>query len=188
MAIDWAKLGEERQKDKTRFYVIIGGDKEFTHDTLIPVVVNDMVQMANGDEILFHFADRLLRKRVDEDYEIIVFCGDNNGVDQMAVRYANEKGYDLREYRANWDALGNKAGYERNSNMFTHIGLKPNKGGLIFWNGENAYTKNLIYLGWECGVSLRVYNYREKRWFTQDEIRDIQEEERRVQLSYGRGV
>lgn len=188
MAIDWSKLGEERQLDKRRFYLIIGGDKEFTENTLIPVVVNDMVQMANGDEILYHFADRLLRKRVSEGFEIRVYCGDNNGVDRLAMRYANERNYQLSEYKANWDALGNKAGYERNSNMFTHIGLKQNNGGLIFWNGENTYTRNLIYLGWECGVPLRVYNYRTKKWLSEEEVKDIQEEERRVQLSYGRGV
>lgn len=188
MGIDWKKLGEQRQLDKTIFYLIISGDKEFKSDVLIPMTVDEKIQMIDGETVLFHFADRLLRKRVAEGFKIIVYCGDNNGADQMAVKYANIRDYGLSEYKANWELKGNKAGYERNSNMFTHIGLKPNNGGLIFWNGSNIYTRNLIYLGWECGVPLRVYNYKDKKWLSQEEIEEIQMEERRIQLSYGRGV
>lgn len=187
MAIDWNKLGEERQRDKNRFYIIIDGDKEFNSETLIPLVVNDMVQMIDGETVLFEFTDRLLRKRVKDGFEIMVFTGDNNGVDQLAVKYANTRGYSISEYHANWDFNGNKAGYMRNSNMFSHVGMKPNNGAILFWDGENKYTRNLIYLGWECGVSLRVYNYKKKAWVSEKEVESIQMDERRVQLGYGRG-
>lgn len=187
MKIDWNKLGEERRLDKNRFYLIITGDKEFTSSKFVPVVIDDKVQMVEAQEVLNSFTDRLLRTRIANGNEIIVQCGDNNGVDAMAEVYARERDYKLNKYIADWDNNGSRAGYIRNEKLFSSVGLKENKGGIIFWDGEDSYTKNLIYLGWEFGISLRVFNYSDKRWLNKEQIENVQFEERREQLKYGRG-
>lgn len=187
MKIDWNKLGEERIKDKTRFYLIISGDKSFKPDDFITMVVNDTVSTVEAQDMVDAFADRLLRTRVSEGFEILVKCGDNAGADTMAANYARSKDYNLQQFHANWDENGSRAGYIRNERLFSSIGLKEHKGGIIFWNGEDPYTKNMIYLGWEFGISLRVYNYVEKRWLKKEEIDTVQNDERVVQLQYGRG-
>lgn len=187
MKIDWSKLGEERIKDKTRFYLIISGDKGFKPDDFITMASEESVQTVEAQEMVNAFTDRLLRTRLSDGFDILVKCGDNAGTDAMAASYAESKGYSLQRFTANWEGNGNRAGYMRNESLFSSIGLKEHKGGILFWNGEDPYTKNMIYLGWEFGISLRVYNYVEKRWLKKDEIEKIQNDERMVQLHYGRG-
>lgn len=186
MKIDWKLLEENRIKDKTRFYLIISGDKDFTQSSFVPVVVNEQVSLMEAQDVVARLTDGMLKSRVENKFEIIVNCGDNQGADLMANIYANSRQYECKTFKADWDNYGNKAGYLRNQSLFTHVGLHEHKGGVIFWDGEDSYTRNLIFLGWEYGVPLRVFNYKLKRWLKKDEIEEVQDQERRVQARYGR--
>lgn len=174
MSIDFKRLAEEQQKDKTRFYLVLAGDKEFQGDSYSMMSVNGMVTAVQNYDIIKTFALKLLSKKIDEQDEIILVSGDNDGVDAVAMKLAIELDCNMYRYEADWEADGNRAGYIRNEKMFLKVSLKPNRGCILFWNGENSYTKNLIYQCYEFSVPCKVYNYVTKSWMTQQSIQDIQ--------------
>lgn len=87
--------------------------------------------------------------------EITVVCGMARGSDMLGYRYANEKGYLIEEFPAEWDKYGKKAGYIRNQAM-----ADANSDALIaFWNGESRGTKHMIDIVKEKGLKIKIYNY-----------------------------
>lgn len=187
MKIDWAELDKQRILDKNRFYVIISGDKSLNENSFIPVLINDSVQLTEAETVVFTAIDNMLKTRIANGNEIYVLCGDNSGSDMFGYKYASQKDYEVIQYFADWDGNGSRAGYIRNESMFARAGIKQNKGCILFWDGEDPFTKNMIYLGWEFGIPVRVFNYKTSKWLKKDEIEEIQMAERRVQAGYRRG-
>lgn len=186
MAIDFGKARYEFQKDKSRFYLILSGDKEFIGSDLAYVADGDKVKTITYKELVYTYVDKLIHKRVNDGNEIIIVAGDNNGIDDIARSYSIDKDYDMIKFVTEWEALGSRAGYLRNEDMFMRVGYKRNKGAILFWNGTNPYTLNLIYQAYVFGTPLRVYMYKDKRWLSQEEIEDIQYTEREKQSSWRR--
>jgi hypothetical protein len=182
--VDWKNLNEEMQLDKRRFYVVISGDKGFRRDDYIIAVIDDMVKTIPTQELLTISMDKLLTNAKENYDEIIVIVGDNNGADSLAEDYAISHNYNVFKYEADWESSGNKAGFERNEKMFLHVGRRSHKAAVLFWDGQDYMTRNLIYQAYNYCTPLRVWNYSEKRFLTQDEIKEIQYEERQRQAKY----
>lgn len=182
--MDWKKLREERIADKNRFYLVLSGDKEFKSDDYFSMSVQGQIVMMSGYDVFKAFVVKLLTNRIMAGNEIRFVSGDNYGTDAMTEALANELDSTVFRYAADWDTNGSKAGFVRNEEMFFRVGSKENKGAILFWNGDNVYTKNLIFQSYIFGTPCRVYNYVAKRWLTQDEIEGIQLEERQKQISY----
>lgn len=68
-----------------------------------------------------------------------IISGGAKGVDSLAIRYADEKNYNLEVYKPDWDLHGKSAGIIRNKLMAT-------KGTwlIAFWDGQSRGTKNMI--------------------------------------------
>ena len=64
-------------------------------------------------EMLKNKLDKLLVNQK----EIQIVSGGCRGVDKLGERYAKEKGYSLKIFKANWDKYGKKAGPLRNRKM-----------------------------------------------------------------------
>lgn len=185
MSIDFNKLREEREADKKRFYLLLSGDKDFTDDDYIFVSLNGHVVGVNHESLVHDFVTRLISKRVEQGDEIRIVTGDNKGVDKMAESYGNKNDYDVYIYEAHWEEYGNKAGFMRNEEMIFKTQLRENKACVLFWDGENKSTLNLLYLALKVGIKCKVYNYRRKNWLSQEEMEAIEIEERRNQMRYG---
>lgn len=69
----------------------------------------------NDYRLFCSFVDRCL-SRLNLEYELIILSGHCSGTDKMAERYAQERGYGLELFPADWK-LGKKAGPLRNKRM-----------------------------------------------------------------------
>lgn len=184
--MDWKKLGEELRADEHRFYCVVSGDKEWYAGDYSYLSVNGHVEAVNNYVIFKTSVVTILQKKIDGGIELRFISGNNRGVDAMTESLANDLGVDVYRYEADWDTNGRKAGFVRNEEMFFGVGPKKHKGCILFWNGENHYTLNQIYQAYLFGVPCRVYNYRQKRWLSKEEIEAIQYQERNKQIDFKR--
>ena len=87
-----------------------------------------------------------------EDIEIV--SGVARGADMLAVRYAAERGYSVKEFVAEWDKLGKGAGYRRNEQMAEYADAL-----IAFWDGRSKGTKHMIELAQSKGLKVKVVRY-----------------------------
>ena len=129
---------------KKEFRVVIAGSRNFKDYELLTIE-----------------ADYMLSNKIKEGYEIVVVSGRARGTDSLGERYAEEKGYRIDKYPADWNNLDvqpckikynkfNKpynalAGHNRNEQMAKHA-LEVNGGCLLFHDGTSTGTKNMIDL------------------------------------------
>ena len=111
--------------------VIIAGSRNFNDYNLL-------VEKCNS--ILTNISDNI---------EIV--SGTAIGADQLGERYGKEKGYNIKQFPANWDEFGKKAGYIRNEQMAMYADAL-----IAFWDGESKGTKHMIDLGKKRGLKIRI--------------------------------
>ena len=88
-------------------------------------------------------------KNVQTQVEIV--SGTAKGADKLGEQYAKEMGYAIKQFPADWDRYGKKAGYVRNRQMAeygTHC--------VCFWDGKSYGTKMMIALCAEHSINCRV--------------------------------
>lgn len=101
----------------------------------------------------------LLREKCDlllanRHPDVTIVCGMARGADLLGKRYAEEKGYPVLEYPADWKTNGLSAGYIRNKQM------AENSDALIaFWDGQSRGTNHMINLACERNLEVRVFRY-----------------------------
>lgn len=186
--VDWKALGEQRDKDKRTLYVVLSGDKSFGPSNSMVMKINGQDEMVSGDVLYEALVGRILSKRKPNDFDIIVRCGDNAGVDELAQRYCERHGIVPRVQKTNWDKGGKAAGYRMCEDLFVWISNKEHTLSLLLWDGRDLYTRHAIWCTANFGVPVVVYNYVKREWFSKDEIQRVQEEVRMEQLKYGRWV
>ena len=91
----------------------------------------------NNYDVFCEFLDECFIQLDKKD--ITILSGKCSGVDNMAERYAIEKGYDLETYPAEWNKFGKSAGPKRNRIMAERADLV-----MVFWDYKSKGTKNLI--------------------------------------------
>ncbi len=185
MPVSFVKLMEQEKADENIMYLVLSGDRMLTQGSSMIMKVNGHDEMVSGYSLYLALLKKVIGRRLDEGFKIDIRCGDNNGVDAMAERWGKENGHVVHVVRANWDK-GSNAGYIRNESLYLYVGLKKHKGSLLLWDGEDPYTKHLMFCAWTQSVPLRVWNYSKKCWLTADEIYTLQMEVRDEQAKYGR--
>ena len=84
-------------------------------------------------------------------FNIVVVSGGAFGVDQLGEIYAEECGYSVQRYPADWAKNGKAAGPIRNAKM------ADNADALIaFWDGQSRGTKNMIEVAKNRGLKVRI--------------------------------
>ena len=84
---------------------------------------------------------------------IEIVSGTARGADKLGERYAREKGYDIKQFPANW-SLGKSAGYIRNDEMAQYADML-----IAFWDGTSKGTKHMIDLANKRGIKVEIVNY-----------------------------
>ena len=87
-----------------------------------------------------------------KDVEIV--SGTAAGADTLGERYAQEKGYEVKKFPAQWDLYGKSAGYKRNQQMAEYA-----DGLIAFWDGKSKGTKHMIDIANKMGLKVRVIRY-----------------------------
>lgn len=101
---------------------------------------------------------QLLRDKLDyylqnlPDIEIV--SGGAKGADALGERYAEENAYPLKIFPADWDNLGKRAGFVRNSEMAEHADYL-----IAFWDGKSRGTKHMINIAKRVGLKVKVVIY-----------------------------
>ena len=115
------------------FRIIIAGSRTF----------NDYNKLATH-------CDRLLAEK-KKTHHIVIVSGTCRGADLMGERYAQEHGYSIARYPADWNRLGKFAGIQRN------LIMANNADALIaFWDGQSHGTKAMIEFAREKNLAVRV--------------------------------
>jgi hypothetical protein len=113
--------------------VIIAGSRNFNDYNLLK---------SSCDNLLTQFTN------------IEIVSGTARGADKLGERYAREKGYDIKEFPANWDKFGKSAGYIRNDEMAQYADML-----IAFWDGTSKGTKHMIDLANKRGIKVEIVNY-----------------------------
>jgi hypothetical protein len=96
----------------------------------------------------------IISKKIKDDCKIVIISGTANGADKLGEKFANEFGYELRKFPADWERFGKSAGYKRNEQM------ADNADALVaFWDGISKGTSHMINIAKERNLLIRVIKY-----------------------------
>lgn len=90
-------------------------------------------------------------KQIREKYTLIFLSGGCKGADMLGERYANENGFRIERYPADWQKYGKSAGPKRNLQM-----VKACDYVICFWDGKSHGTASLISFAKEFKKPLKV--------------------------------
>lgn len=118
------------------FKVIIAGSRGFSNYKLLKEQCN-----------------KFLREK-RKTSNIIVVSGHARGADTLGEKYAQDEGFALEIYPAQWKKFGKRAGYRRNEQM-----AEVADALIAFWDGSSKGTKHMIDIMNEKNLLVRVVEY-----------------------------
>ena len=118
------------------FKVIIAGSRGFSNYKLLREQCN-----------------KFLREKRKAN-NIIIVSGHARGADALGEKYAQDEGFALEIYPAQWKKLGKQAGYRRNEQM-----AEVADALIAFWDGSSRGTKHMIDIMNEKNLLVRVVEY-----------------------------
>ena len=83
---------------------------------------------------------------------ITIFSGGAAGTDCLGERYASERGYALRVFKADWEQYGKSAGPIRNYCMAREADMV-----ICFWNGLSKGTKHMISVAQKKKMKVYIF-------------------------------
>lgn len=96
---------------------------------------------------LCQFCDNIL----SEQTEIEIVSGTASGADKLGERYADDHGYIIKQFTADWAAFGKNAGYKRNAKMAEYADAL-----IAFWDGKSRGTKHMIDLAKRENLKVQI--------------------------------
>lgn len=119
----------------SKYRVIIAGCRDF-----------------NDYELLKEKCDYFLQDEKKED--VVIISGHVSGADALGERYAQERGFQLETFPADWKAHGRAAGPIRNARMASAANAL-----IAFWDGKSRGTKNMIETAKNHNLKVVVVRY-----------------------------
>ena len=119
----------------SKYRVIIAGCRDF-----------------NDYELLKEKCDYFLQDEEKED--VVIISGHASGADALGERYAQERGFQLETFPADWKAHGRAAGPIRNARMASAANAL-----IAFWDGKSRGTKNMIETAKNHNLKVVVVRY-----------------------------
>lgn len=119
----------------TKYKVIIAGCRDFTDYELL------------REKCDYHLQNLRLE-------DIVIVSGHASGADSLGERYAQERGFQLETYPADWQAHGRAAGPIRNAKM-----ANVAHALIAFWDGKSRGTKNMIDTAGKHNLQVAVVRY-----------------------------
>ena len=88
---------------------------------------------------------------IRKENEIIILSGGAGGADSLGERYAEENGFNIEKYPAEWSKFGKSAGPIRNKQMAETADYV-----ICFWDGKSRSTKSMIDLAKEYKKPIKI--------------------------------
>ena len=101
-------------------------------------------------EKLKEVCDYMLSRQTDVE----IVSGAARGADILGEQYAKEKGHSLKQFPAEWDKFGKRAGYLRNEDM-----AKYSDALIAFWDGKSKGTEHMISLAKKHNLKVKVHKF-----------------------------
>jgi hypothetical protein len=95
---------------------------------------------------------RLFEREQPEPISEVV-CGTAIGIDSLGRTWARSQGIPVKEFPANWDLYGKRAGYLRNAQMAEYADAL-----LAIWDGSSKGTRHMIDLAKSKNLYVVTYN------------------------------
>lgn len=128
--------------------IIVAGSREFNNYQLL------------SDTLMKYLEDIDFTDVVDNPNQVKFISGTARGADVLGEQFAYTWGYEVKRFHADWDSLGKRAGYVRNSEMAKYAVENDNYGVLIaFWDGKSRGTKHMIDLANKHGLEVHIVNF-----------------------------
>ena len=106
----------------------------------------------NDYELLCQKVDKILSRQIYSDIEIV--SGAAKGADKLGEAYAEERGYKITRFPADWGTFGNSAGYRRNVEMAVY-----GDALIAFWDGISKGTGHMIDIARTHSLLIRIVSY-----------------------------
>lgn len=90
-------------------------------------------------------------QNIRQTYTLIFLSGGCKGADMLGERYANENGFRIERYPANWKKFGKSAGPRRNRQM-----AKACDYCICFWDGKSRGTASMIFYAKQFKKPLKI--------------------------------
>ena len=121
---------------RNTFKVIVAGGREF-----------------NDYRLLCQTCDRMFSQK-HQTHDIVIISGTARGADTLGERYAQERGYAVERFPADWEHAGKAAGFIRNAQMASVADAL-----IAFWDGNSRGTQNMIDLARLKPLPFRVVRF-----------------------------
>ncbi|MBR4073078.1 MAG: DUF2493 domain-containing protein [Clostridia bacterium] len=82
---------------------------------------------------------------------IIIVSGCASGADAIGERYAQENGFRIEKFPADWEKYGRNAGPKRNEQM-----AEVSDYVICFWDEKSRGTKSMIDCAVKCGKPIKI--------------------------------
>ena len=91
---------------------------------------------------------------IRQEYTLVFLSGCCRGADMLGERYAEENGFRVEKYPADWEKYGRNAGPKRNKQM-----AEAGDYVICFWNGKSRGTKSMIEYARKLGKPVKIKKY-----------------------------
>ena len=88
---------------------------------------------------------------IRRENNIIIVSSCASGADAIGERYAEENGFKVEKYPADWKKYGRSAGPKRNKQM-----AEVSDYVICFWDKKSKGTKSMIEYAKKCGKTVRI--------------------------------
>ena len=119
----------------SKYRVIVAGCRDFTDYELLKEKCN------------FYLQDK-------KPENVIIVSGHASGADALGERYAQERGFGLETFSADWKAHGRAAGPIRNAQMASVAHAL-----IAFWDGKSRGVMNMIDTAKKHNLQVAVVRY-----------------------------
>ena len=103
--------------------------------------------------LLCESCDRFLAQKY-QTHSIVIVSGAARGADTLGECYAQERGYSIEQYPADWEHAGKAAGFIRNRQMADVADAL-----IAFWDGRSRGTANMIDIARQKPLPYRVVRF-----------------------------
>jgi len=126
--------------------IIIAGGRDFQNYNLLSSTLETYI--------------REMRSMNISENQIVFISGTARGADTLGEQFARRQNYTVKQFPANWNLFGKRAGYIRNEQMAKYSVANGNRGVLFaFWDGQSKGTKHMIELARKYSLEVHVINY-----------------------------
>jgi hypothetical protein len=137
--------------------IIVAGSRDFNNYELLKQSILDIIFGLECRNKETGIGNESAEK---EKHKIKFISGTARGADSLGERFANECGYEVIRFPADWETFGKLAGFIRNDEMAKYASKDNNFGVLIaFWDGKSRGTKHMIDITKKYGLEAHVINF-----------------------------